>query len=631
MKLRTQLYTGTLVAFGILIAGLAAITLYWFKNATIKRARSRVERSINSAWLIYNGRVEEIRLLTESLAATTATDLEVQRSGSLREKLETFRKKNNLDIVDLVDRRGHVIIRSRVLDGYGDSLKDNIIVEKALSSQKPVSGTMLLTGAQLRKEGQDLVAKCEKCGGEPTGMFRGVGVPIMVKGECEGILLAGSLLNGSVETVDKIRDLIFEGKLYKGKPVGTATIFMKDLRISTNVVNKEGERAIGTRVSNEVAQRVLKRGLSWTGRAWVVDTWYISQYDPIKDPENGIIGMLYIGELEQRYFDTASRELILELAVVFTVMILMFLVMFPVTSSIVRSIEKLSQGTERLTAGDFSYRVNVERKDELGRLCGSFNNMAEKLEKQRSEIEQRQKALEEINEEVKRANRNYMEMLGFVSHELRNPLASATMALYTVKDEYVGKLNSAQKKSLALVAQSLNYFEDMIKNYLDLSRLEKGEMIVNKSRFKLLAEVVKPVVDSFEAELQQKKLVVENHIPEEAELNADKNLLRIVYDNLFSNAIKYGKESGKVELYYIENEGGVILGVRNEGQGIAKDKLPMLFQKFSRLDDLKYRTRKGTGLGLYICKEIIEKHRGKIWAESEEGKWVKFMFRLPLD
>ena len=75
---------------------------------------------------------------------------------------------------------------------------------------------------------------------------------------------------------------------------------MGDLRISINVLDDRGKRAIGTRVSKEVAEQVLKKGLSWTGRAWVVNAWYLSVYDPIKDADNNIIGMLYVGELEQK-------------------------------------------------------------------------------------------------------------------------------------------------------------------------------------------------------------------------------------------------------------------------------------------------------------------------------------------
>jgi signal transduction histidine kinase len=255
--------------------------------------------------------------------------------------------------------------------------------------------------------------------------------------------------------------------------------------------------------------------------------------------------------------------------------------------------------------------------------------MAEQLEEQRGEIGHNQEELEALNNELKTINRNYMEMLGFVSHELKNPLASSMMSLYTVKDGYLGEINPDQKKSLESVAQSLEYFQEMILNYLDLSRLEKGELEINETQISLGPDLISPVLEGFSGGLQEKKMRVENHIPEGTVLRADSNLLRIVYDNLISNAIKYGRDGGAIELDAYENNNMVTLSVRNEGEGIPPDKLPKLFKKFSRLDSPEYAGKKGTGLGLYTCKEIVDKHGGEIWANSKLGEWVMFSFTIP--
>lgn len=631
MKLRVKFNLGIILTFGILLLGISVITLYWSRSAAVKRAQDRLERSINSAWLIYNAKLEQIQLVTESLATTLSQELQAPVSSSLREKIEVYRQENELDILNLLDSEGTVIIRNSNPESVGDSLVANVLFKKALLTGKAESGTILIHPEQLEREGKDIVERCKKYGGETTGMFMLATVPLILENKCKGVLMAGVLLNGSVDKVDKIRNLIFEGRRYKGKPVGTATIFMKDLRISTNVIDNKGSRAIGTKVSSEVAEQVLEKGLSWTGRAQVVDEWYISQYDPIRNPDGQIIGMLYVGELERMYLDVAKKELTLQFVVVFAVMILLFLSASMLMRNILHPVEDLYDATGRLVSGDLSSRVKSGNKDEIGQLCNAFNHMAEQLEDQRSELERRQITLEKVNEQLKTTNINYMDMLGFVSHELKNPLASAIMGLFTVKDEYIGNLNPAQKKSLDSVAKSLYYFQDMIKNYLDLSRLEKGELNVNKTLCKLLQEVVGPVLEGLDTELRQKKMVVENNIPEQIELIADKNLLRIVYDNLLSNAVKYGKENGKIELNFRKQNEEVVLNVLNEGEGIPVDKLPMLFQKFSRIDTPGQKTKKGTGLGLYICKEIVEKHGGKIWVETEEGKWADFMFKLPVN
>jgi len=115
-------------------------------------------------------------------------------------------------------------------------------------------------------------------------------------------------------------------------------------------------------------------------------------------------------------------------------------------------------------------------------------------------------------------------------------------------------------------------------------------------------------------------MTLENDIAPALALNADRDLLRIVYDNLLSNAIKYGREGGKIALESRENGGKVTLSILNEGNGIPSDRMPQLFKKFSRLAGAEYAKKKGTGLGLYICKEIVEKHGGKIWRNRKSAR-----------
>jgi signal transduction histidine kinase len=339
--------------------------------------------------------------------------------------------------------------------------------------------------------------------------------------------------------------------------------------------------------------------------------------------------MLYVGELEQKYLDLRTRAVILYLSVILAGMVMAFLMAFFITGGILRPIRKLSEATRRISGGDLTHRVTVHSKDEIGELSASFNEMAERLEGQRQELEQKQQQLEALNRDLGAINRNYMEMLGFVSHELKNPLASAIMSLYTVKDGYLGEVTPAQKRSLESVALSLDYFQGMIKNYLDLSRLEKSELQVRKTQISLYARVIQPVLESLNRELQERRMDVDNHVPEDLVLHADADLLRIVYDNLLSNAIKYGREGGTVRLDAQQQLDKVVLSVRNEGEGIPPDKMDMLFKKFSRLDIPEFAGKRGTGLGLYICKEIVEKQGGEIWADSQIGRWVKFSFTLP--
>ncbi len=636
MKLQTKFVLAVIALFTLLAAAMAVLSASLVNRYTIREAENRVRIYMRAAWEIHDSKTGRTRAALEVLARdpvlisflTTRND-EAQ-AAQLRDALEAIRRDQKMDILNVLSPEGRVLLRTRAPYNKGDSLIQDPLIKQAATLRQSITGNIILEQDRLDIEGSELMERCLAVGNEPRGLFGGAAVPVLDENDrLVGFLEMGSLLNGATEKVDAIRDAVFANEIYNGKPVGTATIFMGDLRVSTNVLDKQGRRAVGTRVSKEVADRVLGQGLSWTGRAFVVDTWYLAQYDPIRDPDGRVIGMLYVGELEQKYLDLRTRTVALNLTVILAGMLLTFVGALGLVRSIVKPIRTLAAATQHLAAGDFSYRVNIRRSDELGDLASCFNKMASRLEEQRQELEKRQQELEALSQQLQATNRNYIEMLGFITHELKNPLTSAIMGLYTVKDGYLGALNPAQKKSLETVAKSLDYFQDMVRNYLDLSRLEQGELNVAKRRIELRQAVVEPALESLERQLQERRMVVENRIPQTLVINADPTLLRIVYDDLLSNAVKYGREGGTIVLEAEESDDYVTLSVRNDGEGIPPEKKSQLFKRFSRLDTPGATGKKGTGLGLYICKEIVEKHGGRIWADSKSGEWAKFSFTLP--
>jgi signal transduction histidine kinase len=636
MKLQTKFNLGIILIFAVLAVGIAYMSFRFVNTNTIREAEDRVRIYARAAWEIHNATISRIRSAAEILAQEQIVRDVLEDSGAVppsdevRDYMETIRREQEMDILNLLTPDGRVVLRTRAPYNHGDSLIDDPMIRQVMSTHQSSSGNIILALERMDVEGTGLIERCMSVGGEPRGMLTGAAVPVLDGGQLIGIIQMGRLLNGAVDEVDRIRDAVFKDEYYAGKPVGTATVFLEDLRISTNVMDKEGRRAVGTRVSKEVADQILNEGRSWTGRAFVVDTWYLSQYDPIRDPEGNIIGMVYVGELEQKYLDIRTQAVVLYLSVIFAGMLLAFVLSYAVIRSVLGPIRNLSQATQQLAGGDLTHRVEVRGRDEVSDLSASFNEMAEQLQAQRQEIERRQRELEELSEELRVTNANYMEMLGFVAHELKNPLTSAMMSLYTVKDGYLGEVSDAQRKSLESVATSLDYFHDMIKNYLDLSRLEKGELEVRRSQVSLNDGVVAPVLEGLDRAIEDRGMLVENHIPGDLLIQADGNLLRIVYDNLLSNAIKYGQENGRIVLDAQQGGDGVTLSVLNDSEaGIPQDKLPLMFEKFRRLDSPEYAGKKGTGLGLYICKEIVEKHGGSIRADSRVGEWVKFSLTLP--
>ncbi len=637
MKLQTRFSVVIGAIFILLSLTVAVVTVNWVNRHTIQEAESRVSLYIKAAWEVYNSKVDRMSSIADLVAESREVKALLEsaptpaRLDPLRARFEEIRTAQNLDVITLFDERGRVILRTRPPYHAGDERRDDPMIRRVVERGEPCAGTILLPADRLDSEGGGLATRCREHGGENEGMLIGAAAPILDGGRLRGIVQVGALLNGSSEKVDRIRDSVFENEQYDGKPVGTATIFMKDLRISTNVRDENGRRAIGTRASPEVSWTLLEEGLSWSGTAQVVNARYLAQYDPIRDPDNRVIGMLYVGELEQKYLDLRTRAVLVNLTIILGGMLLAMTAFFLLARSIVRPIETLSRATHSLAAGDLSHRVAAEGGDEVGDLAASFNTMAEKLEEQQRELQAGLDWMQMQNEELETTNRNYMEMLGFVAHGLKNPLSSAILGIYSIKDRYLGPLNDAQQKGLDAVARSLDHFQDMIRNYLDLSRIEKGEMKYRKRRLDVASEVVTPVVEAHAAGASTAGIVLEAAVPAETSAFADRDLLRIVVDNLVSNGIKYGREGGAVRIEAGAGGRETWISVRNDGAGIAPGQVPLLFRKFSRIENPEHASERGTGVGLFICREIVEGHGGRITVDSKPGAWAEFRVTLPAE
>jgi signal transduction histidine kinase len=194
----------------------------------------------------------------------------------------------------------------------------------------------------------------------------------------------------------------------------------------------------------------------------------------------------------------------------------------------------------------------------------------------------------------------------------------------------MGPLTDNQAKAIHAIEMGSNRLVEMVRHYLNLSRIENNEMAPMRGRLAVLSDVLNPLLDTLHAEIEAKRMQVKNGIGSEVLLDADVNMVREVFENLISNAIKYGREQGNITVRSTPAGEFVEFAVRNEGEGIPEARMGELFQKFGRLNSTESaRKQKGTGLGLFITKNIVEAHGGAITVTSESGEWVEFVFSLP--
>ena len=635
-KLRSRIigsFDIIIVTFSLLVVVLG---YYVIKTDIIKRAQTKVNNDLNSAREIYAQELENVKDVVRftALRFFIKDALSTQDKDTLDKELDKIRTSEYLDVLTLTDASGKVLVRSRNPSVTGDIQTADKLISKVLSSREVVAGTVIVPRQELIKEAKDLAeqanisfiptpkARRRAENRETSGMMLKAAVPVFgYDGKLSGVLYGGTLLNRNYKIVDKVKNIVYKGQTYKGKDIGTVTIFQGDLRISTNVKAKDNSRAIGTRVSEEVYEQVLVKKLPWVARAFVVNDWYKTAYEPIRDIDDRIIGILYVGILEQPFTNMARNILILFFVIVCLATALAASLEVVLTRTITRPVERMLKATRKLSDGTLGYEVDKETGImEFDELADSFNKMS-------AQLQDREESLKNINEQLAALNKTYLDLVGFVSHELKGIVATTLLNAAAVRDGLFGQINEKQKQSLKAVTKSLHYFRDTVRKFLDLSRIEKGELEINKKQVSLREEVFDPCLETFNAEIANKQMAVTNNIAAEVKVNGDLDLLHIVANNLLGNAVKYGLEKGKIIINSEDLADKVQIEVYNDSRPIREEEKEKLFKKFSRLDNPKGKKIKGTGLGLFLTKEIITKHGGDIWVRPEENG-NSFIFQI---
>ena len=638
--------SGKLAIFFLIVVSVSGaistiVGIHLINNHIIQRAQNQVRHDLASAWMVYDEKLNDVKDIVQVTSERffLKNALITGEQNMARRELERVSKTYNLDILTLTDKRGLVIARTRNPYNVGDDQSNDDLVSRALK-REIVAATQIVPVEQLKLEGDGLAEKAycvlrSTPRTKPTlkkyqtsGMMLKAAVPIEDDNKnLLGTLYGGALLNRNYEIVDRIKNVVYKGEQYEGKDIGTATIFQWDVRISTNVTGLNGNRAIETRVSEEVYDEVLENGKSWIDRAFVVNDWYITSYQPIKDVNRKIIGILYVGTLEQPYLHMKKDVMWSMIKYLIVAVVVAMTITFFLGRSITKPILNLVRATDQISRGRFPSEVRITSKDEIGRLSESFNSMSRRLKQTLDEKDT-------ANQSLKDLNTGYLELLGFVTHELMQPLGVLKGYLIMMRDvgSAIALKPGQQKQAISTMLRNLDVLINMSQTYLQLSKIESGELEIDRQKVNVYKDIIVPVMKDEEPQSTVRNISFEVENEEELkelQVWADPLMLRIVYNNLVTNAIKYGRKGGKISFGF-KNKGDFYqFNVKNEGEGIPQDKLEAVFEKFVRLEGKSGRKHRGTGLGLFNTREIIKKHGGQLWAESVEGEWANFIFTLP--
>lgn len=224
-----------------------------------------------------------------------------------------------------------------------------------------------------------------------------------------------------------------------------------------------------------------------------------------------------------------------------------------------------------------------------------------------------------------------LDFVSMAAHELRTPLTSIKSYLSVLMEENQEKFSDEQKMFLNTIQSSTEKILVLIESLLSVSGIEKGTFEIHPSLSDWIP-IVEQVLLDFQSQAKQKDIELSFVKPQEQlpQINIDKIRLSEVLSNLLANAVSYTQNGGKIMIWIEKNENEVITHIKDTGKGIPQEAISHLFTKFFRVTSSLTQGAKGTGLGLYISKAIIDKHNGKIWAESEVRKGSTFSFSLPI-
>ncbi|MCM8770132.1 MAG: cache domain-containing protein, partial [Candidatus Omnitrophica bacterium] len=289
--MRFRIFAG----FALIIFFLGAIILfygrYFIAQNIIGRAQREVTRYLKAAWSEYHHELDRLGLVADFLSRLHA----VRISGS-SQKVKDIKERYKLDYI-LIDALAP-----------GEYSRGVITETKLLTSDQLAHISPELASKAVIADRATPMARSTHLGELRDALVMEASVPMGDQsGQVKNLLRVGKMLNRNFDLVDRIQEIIFEKKKFNGKPTGTVTVFLGDRRIATTVLTDTGERAIGTLLSQSVSEKVYGEGVSWNDRAFVVNDWYLTAYEPIRSRNGKVIGILYVGILERPFLQIRQR------------------------------------------------------------------------------------------------------------------------------------------------------------------------------------------------------------------------------------------------------------------------------------------------------------------------------------
>ncbi|EKO3518760.1 cache domain-containing protein [Vibrio fluvialis] len=644
---RYRLLILTSVPIGFTLIALIAISIYWSIHYTWQSALVDVSERLgvahNSMTLLQQKQASYVKAFGDSYEFRTRI-MHAGEEPDLNQWVNQQKQRYDLDFltferVDTLDQK------FRYLDLTKRESFFDVLSQSELAKLDP----QLAKRAEIERVNADRT--------ETRGLVSRTVIPVLNQyNDIIGFLDGGLLLNNSSTLVDQIRDLIYPTKQDSLRPIGTLTIFLDNLRVSTNVPLNSDERAgraIGTRVSNEVRDAVLNQGKEWVDKAYVYDAWYITAYQPIRDQYDNVVGMLYTGYLMWPFVKTYLTNIV-EIGVA-TLLLLLASGVFVYRGSrdLFRPIERIHRVVKLVQLGKNQRigAIGLDERHELAQLAKQFDNMLDLLQQRNEEIQRAAHDLEEkildrtasLQEKTEQLEHHIQllnqtrdklivheklaalgELTAGIAHEINNPTAVILGNTELIRFELGDDAKRVEEEIDAIMLQ-IDRIRNITRSLLQYSR--HGGV-----QDEITWQHVNPIIDESitlvktGSKKRDVEFVTDLHAQSSVEVNRHQ-LLQILV-NLQMNAIHAMNGKGKLTIRSEDwCEHGEVLGaivhIEDEGCGIKPEHLKRVFDPF-------YTTkREGTGLGLSVSQSLLSQTGGEIRVQSKVGKGSTFSVYLP--
>jgi signal transduction histidine kinase len=476
---------------------------------------------------------------------------------------------------------------------------------------------------------------------ETRGMIIHSAAPIAVPGQPPAALVGGLLLNQNLDFIDTINALVYRDQSLPEGSQGTATLFLDDVRVSTNVRLFENVRALGTRVSAAVRAKVLGAGAVWLDRAFVVNDWYISAYEPILDSRGARVGMLYVGFLEAP-FHQAKQTSVIALSIAFLVITALSVPIFlRWAGHIFRPLESMTRTIAQVEAGDLTARNGPGNgAGEIAQVAGHLDGLLDQLQQRDRElrlwaesleakVEDRTADLREANQRLERTTERLImseklaavgEITASVAHEINNPLAVIQGNLDLARD----RLGDA----VANVTEEFHLIDDQIYRIgVIVSKLLQFAHPDDYSGAQNLIAPSAVVTDCLvltRRQLETAGITAITRLDSTRQVLMSRTELQQVLVNLILNAVHAMPQGGTLTIAVADQADQVVMTVTDTGTGMPPKVLSRIFDPF-----FTTKQAQGTGLGLSISQQLVSRLGGQITATSTPGAGSRFEIVLP--